>query len=910
MLYNLIIAPIEFIVDWVFRMCLNKVGTESVIYCVVVVSIVINILALPLYNIADALQEKERKLVKSLEFRVKRIKKAFKGDEQFMMLSEYYRQNNYHPLYALRSSLSILIEIPFFIAAYHYLSNCDALLGSKFWIFKDLGGPDALFKFSVGTKLIIINILPIIMTLINFVSGAVYTKEAPVKEKVQLYAVACIFLVLLYNSPSGLVIYWILNNLFSLAKNVVLKTKKPGAILFGFIAFCLTFLSIFFWAKHPETNTWKKAVLTFITIFFCALPLLKKLADKSALNKKFTERLDLKPSLTNTLTFVFSSLCLALFMGLILTTNVIGSSPIEFCNLGSTANPVPYITSSVFFFLGFCFVWPFVIYKMFGNRTKNILSFMFPALLVMAVCNAYIFKPDYGTLNPLFVLDDSGVLNFIPIAFTFLSILIFAVIFACGIFIKNSKVSAAVNTFFIAVFVAELSLGLYKVSYINKSANDYLASKDSKKITSKEELKPVYHFTKTGKNVLVIFLDRAASPYFPYVLKQFPEIQEKLKGFTFYPNTLSLGTKTINGYPPIVGGYEYTQDKINERADILLKDKHNEALMVMPKLFLDAGFSATVTDPSYSNYLWKGDLTPYKKIPEIDVSEQAGKYTDLYMKEKNIDNPYEKSGDQFCSKQLKNFSILQTLTPVFRIVFYNAIKPKELLSTRNFIDHFSTLHYLPELTDTNNKTDSFIYIGNDSCHEPTMLDYVDFERPAPFSMESLGCNPELKNSQPSHYHVFIASIKKICSYVEYLEKNQIYDNTRIIIVSDHGHNIKFDTFKDFPNPTLPANFTPLFLVKDFNQTGNLKIDDSFMTNADTIFFAKKDLPVSNTNPFTSKEFIQDKDNGCNVFMAYTSNSIYLMNKTQFPYSKENYHVKDNIFNPANWSKLDTTGDAK
>ena len=428
MLYNLIIAPIEFIVDWVFRMCLNKVGTESVIYCVVVVSIVINILALPLYNIADALQEKERKLVKSLEFRVKRIKKAFKGDEQFMMLSEYYRQNNYHPLYALRSSLSILIEIPFFIAAYHYLSNCDALLGSKFWIFKDLGGPDALFKFSVGTKLIIINILPIIMTLINFVSGAVYTKEAPVKEKVQLYAVACIFLVLLYNSPSGLVIYWILNNLFSLAKNVVLKTKKPGAILFGFIAFCLIFLSIFFWAKHPETNTWKKAVLTFITIFFCALPLLKKLADKSALNKKFIERLDLKPSLTNTLTFVFSSLCLALFMGLILTTNVISSSPIEFCDLGSTANPVPYITSSVFFFLGFCSVWPFVIYKMFGNRTKNILCFMFPALLVMAVCNAYIFKADYGTLNPLFVLDDSGVLNFVPLAFTFLSILIFAVI--------------------------------------------------------------------------------------------------------------------------------------------------------------------------------------------------------------------------------------------------------------------------------------------------------------------------------------------------------------------------------------------------------------------------------------------------------------------------------------------------
>ena len=909
MLYNLIIAPIEFIVDWVFRMCLNKVGTGSVIYCVVVVSIVINILALPLYNIADALQEKERKLVKSLEFRVKRIKKAFKGDEQFMMLSEYYRQNNYHPLYALRSSLSILIEIPFFIAAYHYLSNCNALLGSKFWIFKDLGGPDALFKFSVGTKLIIINILPIIMTLINFVSGAVYTKEAPVKEKIQLYAVACIFLILLYNSPSGLVIYWILNNLFSLAKNVVLKTKKPGAILFAFIAFCLTFLSVFFWAKHPETNTWKKAVLTFITIFFCCLPVLKRLADKSSLSKKIAAILDSKPAKHNMLTFIFSSLCLALFMGLILTTNVIGSSPIEVCNLGSTANPVPYIASSVFFFLGFCFVWPLVIYKMFGNRTKNILSFAFPALLIMAVCNAYIFKADYGTLNPLFVLDDSGVLNFVPLAFTFLSLFIFACIFTCGIFIRNTKVSAAVNTFFIAVFIAEFSLGIYKVNYINKSANNYLASKDSVKINSAKDIKPVYHLSKTGKNVLVIFLDRAENPFFPYTLKQFPELTEHFKGFTYYPNTISLGSRTINGYPPLIGGYEYTQENMNKRDDMLLKDKHNEALMVMPELFLNAGFTATVTDPSYSNYLWKGDLTPYKKFPQINVSEQAGRYTDLYMKEKNIDNPYEKIGDKICDKQIKNFSILQSLTPLFRIVFYNAIKPKEVLSSRNFLDHFSTLYYLPNLTDLSNDTDSYVYIGNDSCHEPIFLDGESFERPAPFDIKSLGCNPELEKSAPD-YHAFTASVKQLSKYFDFLRKNNVYDNTRIIIVADHGHELKFDVFKDFPNQGVPAGFNPLFLVKDFNCNDELKTDYTFMTNADTLFLAKKDLPVSNTNPFTGKEFIQDKENGCNVFVPANFNTAYIITKTQFPYSKQNYHVKDNIFDPANWSKLDTIGDAK
>ncbi|MCR5386867.1 MAG: YidC/Oxa1 family membrane protein insertase [Treponema sp.] len=909
MLYNLIIAPIEFIVDWVFRMCLNKVGTESVIYCVVVVSIVINILALPLYNIADALQEKERNLVKSLEFRVKRIKKAFKGDEQFMMLSEYYRQNNYHPLYALRSSLSILIEIPFFIAAYHYLSNCDALLGSKFWIFKDLGGPDALFKFSVGTKLIIINILPIIMTLINFVSGAVYTKEAPVKEKVQLYAVACIFLVLLYNSPSGLVIYWILNNLFSLAKNVVLKTKKPGAILFGFIAFCLTFLSIFFWAKHPETATWKKSLLSLLTLFFCCLPLLKKFADKSALNKKFTQLLDLKPSLTNTLTFVFSSLCLALFLGLILTTNVLSSSPIEFCNLGSTPTPLPYITTSIFFFLGFCFLWPFAIYKLFGNRTKNILCFMFPALLVMTVCNVYLFKADYGTLNSMFLMTDSGVLYLVPLAFSFLSLVIFAVIFTCGIFIKRTKVSPVFNTFLVAILAAETFFGIYKTDYINKTAKKYLSSIDPNKITSKEDIKPIYHLSKTGKNVIVIFLDRAEGFYMPYALKQFPEFAEKLQGFTYYPNTISFGTRTINGYTPLVGGYEYTPDNMNKRKDELLKDKHNEALLVMPKLFLDAGFSATVTDPAYANYMWKGDLTPYKQFPEIAASEEAGKYTDVYMKEKNIDNPFERTSDLICSRQIKNFSILQALIPQLRATFYNTTKPNEITSTRNFFNQFSTLYYLSNLTDFSNNKNSFIYIGNDTVHEPMILDYENFELPSDFDSKSIGGNTELRK-RADYYHPFIAAMKQLTKYFDYLRENDIYDNTRIIVIADHGQGLDNKIFTDFSDPAAPARFNPLLLVKDFDSKEELKTDNSFMTNADTLFLAKKDLPVSNTNPFTGKEFIQDKENGCNVSIPPQFNTAYIIKRTQFPKPREAYHVKDNIFDPANWSKLDTTGDAK
>ena len=107
MLYNLVIAPIETIVEWVFIFIINKIPGVGVIGAVIGVSLAINFLALPLYNIAESLQEKERKIAKSLEGMTKRIKQVFTGDERFMILATYYRQNNYHPVYSLRSSFPL-----------------------------------------------------------------------------------------------------------------------------------------------------------------------------------------------------------------------------------------------------------------------------------------------------------------------------------------------------------------------------------------------------------------------------------------------------------------------------------------------------------------------------------------------------------------------------------------------------------------------------------------------------------------------------------------------------------------------------------------------------------------------------------------------------------------------------------
>ena len=76
---------------------------------IVFLSITVGLLCLPLYTRADALQAEANAIEKKLKPWKTEIKKNFKGDEQVMMLQAYYRENNYHPLMMMRSSISLLL---------------------------------------------------------------------------------------------------------------------------------------------------------------------------------------------------------------------------------------------------------------------------------------------------------------------------------------------------------------------------------------------------------------------------------------------------------------------------------------------------------------------------------------------------------------------------------------------------------------------------------------------------------------------------------------------------------------------------------------------------------------------------------------------------------------------------------
>ncbi len=149
-IYSLIIEPLRLLFEFVFFFAFKS--TDNVWLSILMMSLVINILLLPLYFRADMLEKEQNAKKKLMKPWVDKIKATFKGDEKIMMLQAYYRENNYKSTDVLKESVSLFLQIPFFIAAYSFLSGLSLLHGTSLGPIKDLGVPDALISIGGFTK--------------------------------------------------------------------------------------------------------------------------------------------------------------------------------------------------------------------------------------------------------------------------------------------------------------------------------------------------------------------------------------------------------------------------------------------------------------------------------------------------------------------------------------------------------------------------------------------------------------------------------------------------------------------------------------------------------------------------------------------------------------------------------------
>ena len=862
-LYSLTIEPIELVFKIIFSLLNRYIPVSGV--CILLLSLVFSLIVLPLYMRADKIQEEAKEDEERLGPTIKHIKQYFKGDERFMILQTYYRQNNYSPLGVLRSSVSLLLQVPFFLAAYRMLHDNVYLQGKAFGPIADLGAPDALLH--IGGMAI--NVLPFVMTAINLISAAIYADKMPAKAKFQLGVMAFLFLALLYNSPSGMVIYWTCNNLFSLVKNIVMKLLSSR----------------------------KKEV--------------KAKVDDGKLDSRYKY------------VFIFSALTCAVYLGFYMPMVMVSSAAEEFVNLYTMENPMFDVLFAACKGLGLFLIWPSVFYAMATNKGKKIISYVMFMLATSSILNSKFFSNDFGDLSNFLKYktnhDFTFKAKFISFAVTVLGCVI------CWLIVRFGKNIAPVIVFSAALVFAVL--GIIDISKVNEGYRDSCKSE-----TSKAEMT----LSRNGKNVVVIMCDRAVGPMLPYIFNEKPELKQTYEGFVYYNNTVSLAAHTNAGIPGIIGGYEYSPSEMNERKDMLISEKLEEAHKVLPTIFKENGYDSTIINPSYAGYKWYPDLSIYNGMDNLKAYSTKFAYLPEDMKQ-----GYSEEHTKTFRYNLFAYSIYKCAPVLIQEDLYDdgnynetrIIDPSRLVDQKRsgnskseghaqaFIWDYYTMKAMGEMTKVEDEGNHYIYFGTHLTHDTQFLSEPSYEPSDVVNNTKYDKTPQAQARfmgkgrmmwvrdamDYRHYQCNVANYMIIGEWLEYLKANGCYDNTRIIIVSDHGFHL--ENFADLIQYDIGMKqdgeaYTPILMVKDFDSHGEIQTSNEFMTNADTPSLALKGIVNNPVNPFTGKAINEDgKANGA---VIYRSDHWNPWNNLGTTYASGDWiSVKDDIWKKSNWKYLGT-----
>lgn len=156
--------------------------------------------------------------IKDIAPQVKAVQAKYKGDPQRMnaAVMELYKKHGANPL---GGCLPMLLQIPVFFAIYRVLLNAVELQGAEWalWI-DDLSRMDSTF------------ILPILMGASMYYQQKLTPSNFtdPMQEKVFKF-LPIIFTFFFLTFPSGLVLYWFVNNMFSIAQQFVVNQQFKNA---------------------------------------------------------------------------------------------------------------------------------------------------------------------------------------------------------------------------------------------------------------------------------------------------------------------------------------------------------------------------------------------------------------------------------------------------------------------------------------------------------------------------------------------------------------------------------------------------------------------------------------------------------------------------------------------------------
>ena len=204
------LTPLAYPIFWALEKIERQVGNWG--WAIIILTLLLKLALYPL----SAAGYKSMAKMKKLTPRLQQLKESF-GDDRAKLhqaMAEMYKTEKINPL---GGCLPILVQIPVFIALYWVLLAAVEMRGAPWlgWI-TDLTAPDPWF------------ILPVIMGVTSILQVKLNPQPMdPMQAKIMMIMPVA-FTVMFVFFPAGLVLYWVVNNILSIAQQWMINKQVEG----------------------------------------------------------------------------------------------------------------------------------------------------------------------------------------------------------------------------------------------------------------------------------------------------------------------------------------------------------------------------------------------------------------------------------------------------------------------------------------------------------------------------------------------------------------------------------------------------------------------------------------------------------------------------------------------------------
>ena len=235
-------ALVDFVVH-VLNAIYGVVGNYGI--AIIIITILMRIVVFPL----TLKQEKSMKKMRELQPEMDKIKEKYKDDPQEYQkrTAEIQKENGINPF---GGCWPILIQLPVFMALYYAFSG-NTIPNNATFLWFNLKKPDMLINFTelfkLGDivikipllmtkprviKILALNLLPILNTVVTFIQQKIMTsvtqgnQDSNSQLNSMLYTMPLIMLLIFYNMPSGVTLYYLVSGALSLAQQYIIMKGR------------------------------------------------------------------------------------------------------------------------------------------------------------------------------------------------------------------------------------------------------------------------------------------------------------------------------------------------------------------------------------------------------------------------------------------------------------------------------------------------------------------------------------------------------------------------------------------------------------------------------------------------------------------------------------------------------------